>query len=92
MSEIGKNVEEVLLAKHRNTEVAMKLDESTLRDSEALFLAYVWFIDEDSDEFVEGAAICERLDIRHERVLNFQRSEPVFRTDHSISDEPCVRN
>jgi len=55
---MADDVEEALLAKLRDSEFAMAIDESTLRDSEALLMAY---IDKETDEFKEDLLFARQL-------------------------------
>lgn len=61
IKEMADDVEEALFAKLRDTEFAMAVDESTLRDSEALLLAYVRYIDKEIDEFKEDLLFARQL-------------------------------
>jgi len=60
IKEMADDVEE-LLAKLRYSEFGMAIDESTLRDSEALLMAYVRYIDKETDEFKEDLLFARHL-------------------------------
>jgi len=61
IKEMADDVEEALLAKLRDSEFGMAIDESSLRDSEALLMAYVRYIDKETDEFKEDLLFARQL-------------------------------
>lgn len=60
IDEMGKDVEMQLVEKLKSSNFSLQLDESTIRDSEALLLAYVRYIDKES--FQEEMLFCESLE------------------------------
>ena len=59
IDEMASDVESQLVTKLRVSNFSVQLDESTVRDSEVLLLAYVRYIDDDS--FQEEMLFCESL-------------------------------
>ena len=59
IEEMASDVEQQLVIKLREKKFTVQLDESTVRNSEALLMAYVRFID--NGEFAEEKLFCEQL-------------------------------
>ena len=60
IDEMGKDVESQLIEKLRLRKFSLQMDESTIRDSEALLLTYVRYIDH--EEFQEEMLFCESFE------------------------------
>lgn len=57
---MAAQIEETLIDELKNTEFVIQIDESTVRDDEALLLAYVCFINK-NDEIVEELLFARTL-------------------------------
>ncbi len=60
IDEMSGDVEAQLVEKLKSRKFSIQMDESTVRDSEALLMAYVRYID--NEEFVEDMLFCESLE------------------------------
>ncbi|XP_042212816.1 zinc finger MYM-type protein 6-like, partial [Homarus americanus] len=60
IDEMSCDVEVQLVEKLKYTNFSIQLDESTVRDSEALLMAYVRYVD--NGEFIEDMLFCEALE------------------------------
>ena len=70
IDEMSQDVENQLVAKLQKTQFALQLDESTLRDNEALLMAYVRFVDENELREEMLFARCLKTDTKGETIFN----------------------
>jgi len=60
IDEMGQDVEQQLIEKLKSRKFSLQIDESTIRESESLLLAYVRYVD--LEEFQEEMLFCESLE------------------------------
>ncbi len=60
IDDMGQDVEEQLIEKLKSRKFSLQMDESTFRDSEALLLAYVRYVD--MEEFQEEMLFCQSFE------------------------------
>ncbi|KAG9492152.1 hypothetical protein GDO78_000589 [Eleutherodactylus coqui] len=81
------DMEEMLLDMLKNTEFVMLIDESTVRDNEALLLAYVCFINQ-NEEVVEELFTRNLTNTKGSSM--HKRVEEFFQEKHSSNKYTCL--